>query len=106
MPSLLSIVTAWNPSDRHHTCGLGKRSISTLQVYQMDVTGGSANSKAVVPVTRLGSPGGKRQLRGGQSLMGKRGEEKKDAGCWGPKEYKGPEPLEAMPLDLQASCMP
>lgn len=72
----------------------------------MDVTGGSANSKAVVPVTRLGSPGGKRQLQGGQSLMGKRGEEKKDAGCWGPKEYKGPEPLEAMPLDLQASCMP
>ena len=72
----------------------------------MEVTEGSANSKAVVSVTRLGSPGGKRQLRGGQSLMGKRGREKRDAGCWGPKDYKGPEPLDAMPLDLQehSSC--
>lgn len=106
MPSLHSIVTAWNPSDPHHTCGLGKRIISTLQMYQMEVTEGSANAKAVVSVTRLGSPGGKRQIQGGQPLMGKRGGEKRDAGYWGPKEYKGPEPLDAMPLDLQVLCMP
>ena len=43
----------------------------------MEVTEGSANSKAVVSVTRLGSPGGKRQIRGGQSLMGKRGGKKR-----------------------------
>lgn len=105
MPRLHSIVTAWNPSDPHQTCGLGKRIISTLQVYQMEVTEGSANSKAVVSVTRLGSPGGKDGSEGVSPWWG-REEERRDAGCWGPKEYKGPEPLDVMPLDLQVLCTP